>query len=77
MTLFIEMLDLFFHNPSKGEFPELISAKDDIATAHTQRYFDHVNNLRKDLENLFDNALTMEICEWMINPFTAIAKKLM
>ena len=50
ITLFFERLDLFIHNLSKGEyyqFPELISIKDDITTADTQRYIDHINNQKK------------------------------
>ena len=44
----------------------MISVKDDIATADTQRYIGHINNPIKDLESQFDNALTVEIYDWMI-----------
>ena len=50
ITLFIENLDLFIHNLSKGEyylFSELMSVEDDIATADAQRHIDHLNNLSK------------------------------
>ena len=78
ITPFIEKLDLFIHNLSKGiyyQFPELISIKDDIATADAQRYIDHVNDFKRDFECRFVNVLAMEICDWMINPFTVMVNK--
>ena len=78
ITLFIEKLDLFIHNLSKGDyyqFPKLISVKDDIATVDTQRYIDHLNNLKRDFEGQFNDVLAMEICDWMISSFTANVNK--
>ena len=53
----------------------MISVKDNITTADTQRYIDYLNNLKKDLESRFDDVLAMEICEWMIKPFSANVNK--
>ena len=67
--MFIEKLDLFIHNLSNGEyyqFQELIYVNDDITTIDTQRYNDHLNNLKKVYK-----LETLKICDWMVNPFTA------
>lgn len=74
ISLFIEKLDLFSHNLSKMEFhqfPELLSIKDDITTIDTQRFIDHLNKLKTDFKTRFNDVLTMEVYDWMINPFTA------
>ena len=66
------------HNLSKREyyqFPDLISVIDDITTVDAQRYVDQLNNLKKDLESRFNNVLAMEVCDWMIVPFTANVNK--
>ena len=46
-----------------------------INKADTQKYIDHLNNHKKDLESQFDDVSTMKICDWMINPFTANVNK--
>ena len=78
IALFIEKLDLFIHNLSKGDyyqFQDLISDNDEITTADTHRYIDHLDNLKKDLESGFNNVLTIKICNWIINPFTVNVNK--
>ena len=42
-----------------------------MTAADTQKYVNHINNLKKYLESRLDS--TMETCDWMINPITAKA----
>ena len=66
IALFFEKVDLINHDFSKEEyyqFPELISVRDDIATVDIQKYFDHLNKLKKDSKSRFDDVLTMNICD--------------
>ncbi|KAK9396033.1 hypothetical protein NXF25_019394 [Crotalus adamanteus] len=73
VSLFIDKLELFRYNLLKRQFhqfPELSSIKDDVTPEDIDRFSNHLNELKLDMEKRFE-ILKLKVYDWMKNPFTA------